>query len=69
MSDFVAEIRGWFNAIAIARLDGFQIYEGDDNCFVLWRGTAICTVQYGPNIVERGLNACLKLLEAEEEPS
>jgi hypothetical protein len=40
MNDFVAEIRKWFDAIAVARLDGFQIYEGDDKCFVLWLGAA-----------------------------
>jgi hypothetical protein len=67
MSDFVAEVGKWFDAIAVAQLDGFQLYEGDDNCFVLWLGTATRTVAYGPDIIRRGLDACLELLRTAEE--
>ena len=66
MSDFVAEVRRWFDAIAVARLDGFQVYEGDDNCFVLWLGAATRVVAYGPNVVQRGLDACVELLAEEQ---
>ena len=69
MSDFVAEVRKWFDAIAVARLDGFQIYEGDDNCFVLWLGAATRTVAYGPHVVQRALDACLELLTEEQASS
>ena len=62
MSDFVAEVRRWFDAIAVARLDGFQVYEGDDDCFVLWLGTTTRTIGYGPNVGQRGLDASLELL-------
>src|SRR5690242_19503794 len=67
MIDFIAETRGWRDAIAAAERDGFQIYEGDDSCFVLWLGNATRTVAYGPGVLQRAFDACVELLAIEAE--
>lgn len=66
MTDFVAEVRKWFDAIAVARLDGFQFGYCEEGLF-LGLGRNLFFVEYGEKIIQRGLDAALVLLKVEEE--
>ena len=64
--DIVSEMQAWGAAIAAARLDGFEVHEGDNDCFVLWLGNATRAVAYGPDVLQRAIDAAFELLAVEE---
>jgi hypothetical protein len=64
--DFVAEVRQWFEAIVAAQRDGFEFGYCEDG-FLLGLGSNLRFVEYGENILQRGLDAALVLLAIEQE--
>ena len=64
--DFVAEVREWFEAIATAQRDGFEFGYCEDG-FLLGLGSNLHFVEYGEDILQRGLDAAVELLRIEAE--
>jgi hypothetical protein len=64
--DFVAEVRQWFEAIAAAKRDGFEFGYCEDG-FLLGLGSNLQFVEYGEDVLQRGLDAALMLLAIEEQ--
>jgi hypothetical protein len=64
--DFVAEVQQWFEAIAAAQRDGFEFGYCEDG-FLLGLGSNLILVEYGEDILPRGVSAALRLLTIEQE--